>query len=141
MSRCCWSVAVAGILTVLTPPMAWAEAYPARPVRVIVPFAPGGATDIIARPILHKLSERLGQQFYVENIVGASGMIGTGQVARAAPDGYTLLFAFSNHATNPSIFDKVPYDPIKDFLPITLAVTSPAVLCVHPSLPVNTVAE
>ena len=108
----CVSVAVAGIVTLLTSPMVWAEHYPARPVRVIVPFAPGGATDIIARPILHELSERLGQQFYVENIVGASGMIGTGQVARAAPDGYTLLFAFSNHATNPSMFDKVPYDPI-----------------------------
>jgi tripartite-type tricarboxylate transporter receptor subunit TctC len=137
----CLSVAVVGIVTLVSSPMVWAERYPARPVRVIVPFAPGGATDIIARPILHELSERLGQQFYVENIVGASGMIGTGQVARAAPDGYTLLFAFSNHATNPSMFDKVPYDPIKDFAPITLAVTSPAVLCVHPSLPANTVAE
>ena len=137
----CLSVAVAGIVTLLTSPMVRAERYPARPVRVIVPFAPGGATDIIARPILHELSKQLGQQFYVENIVGASGMIGTGQAAKAAPDGYTLLFAFSNHATNPSMFDKVPYDPIKDFVPITLAVTSPAVLSVHPSLPANTVAE
>src|SRR5215813_12975754 len=95
IGRSCLSVAVASIITLLASPMVWAERYPARPVRVIVPFAPGGATDIIARPLLHELSMRLGRQFYVENIVGASGMIGTGQAARAAPDGYTLLFAFS----------------------------------------------
>ena len=119
-------------------PVVRAQTYPARPVRAIVPFAPGGATDIIARPILQELSKQLGQQFYVENIPGASGNIGTGQAAKAAPDGYTILLAFSSHVVNPSIFDKVPYDPLKDFAPITLAVTSPAVLSVNPALPART---
>ena len=119
----------------------WAGAYPARPVRVIVPFAPGGATDIIARPILQELSGRLRQQFYVENIAGASGNIGTAQAAKAAADGYTILFTFSSHVTNPSMFDKLAYDAVKDFEPITLLVNSPAVLTVHPSLPAKTVEE
>jgi len=134
-------VAAASIGYVVTSPIVWAQSYPARPVRAIVPFAPGGATDIIARPIVQELSRRLGQQFYVENIAGASGNIGTGQAAKALPDGHTILFAFSSHVTNPSMFDKVPYDPIKDFRPITLAVTSPSVLCAHPSLPAKTIAE
>lgn len=129
------------IVGVAASPAVWAQTYPARSVRVIVPFAPGGATDIVARPILHELSKRLGQQFYVENIPGASGNLGTGQAAKAAPDGYTVLFAFSSHVTNPSIFDKLPYDPVKDFAPVTLAVTSPAVLSVHPSLPAKTIEE
>ena len=122
-------------------PVVWAQTYPARSVRVIVPFAPGGATDIIARFILQELSKQLGQQFYVENIPGASGNVGTGIAAKAAPDGYTVLFAFSSHVTNPSIFDRVPYDPFKDFAPITLAVTSPAVLTVNPSLPAKTLQD
>lgn len=125
----------------VTSPVLSAPTYPTRPVRVIVPFAPGGATDIIARPILQELSKHLGQQFYVENVPGASGNIGTGQAAKAAPDGYTLLFAYSSHVTNPAMFDKLPFDPIKDFVPITLAATSPAVLSVHPSLPANTVDD
>ena len=117
------------------------QTYPAHPVRAIVPYPPGGATDIIARPILHELSKRLGQQFHVENVPGASGDIGTAKAAKAAPDGYTLLFAYSSHVVNLSLFDKVPYDPIKDFAPITLAVTSPAVLSVHPSFPAKTLDE
>ena len=135
------SVAGATIVGLAASPVVRAQTYPARSVRAIVPFAPGGATDIIARPILQELSKQLGQQFYVENIPGASGNIGTGQAAKAAPDGYTILFAFSSHVTNPSIFDKVPYDPFKDFAPITLAVTSPAVLSVNPSLPAKTIEE
>ena len=135
------SVAGATIVGLAASPVVRAQTYPARSVRVIVPFAPGGATDIIARPILQELSKQLGQQFYVENIPGASGNIGTGQAAKAAPDGYTILFAFSSHVTNPSIFDKVPYDPLKDFAPITLAVTSPAVLSVNPALPARTLEE
>ena len=110
-------------------------------MRVIVPFAPGGATDIIARLILQELSKQLGQQFYVENLAGASGNIGTGQAARAAPDGYTVLFAFSSHVTNPSMFDKLPYDPVRDFAPVTLAVTSPAVLTINPSVPAKTMED
>ena len=135
------SVAGATIVGLAASPVVRAQTYPARSVRAIVPFAPGGATDIIARPILQELSKQLGQQFYVENIPGASGNIGTGQAAKAAPDGYTILFAFSSHVTNPSIFDKVPYDPLKDFAPITLAVTSPAVLSVNPALPARTLEE
>ncbi len=131
----------AAALALATSPVAWAQAYPVRSVRAIVPFAPGGATDIIARLILQKLSEQLGQQFYVEHIAGASGNIGVGQAARAAPDGYTLLFAFSSYVTNPFIFDKVPYNPQKDFEPVTLAVTSPAVMSVNPSLPALSVKE
>ena len=134
-------VAGATIVGLAASPVVRAQTYPARSVRAIVPFAPGGATDIIARPILQELSKQLGQQFYVENIPGASGNIGTGQAAKAAPDGYTILFAFDSHVTNPSIFDKVPYDPLKDFAPITLAVTSPAVLSVNPALPARTLEE
>jgi tripartite-type tricarboxylate transporter receptor subunit TctC len=135
------SVAGATIVGLAASHVVRAQTYPARSVRVIVPFAPGGATDIIARPILQELSKQLGQQFYVENIPGASGNIGTGQAAKAAPDGYTILFAFSSHVTNPSIFDKVPYDPLKDFAPITLAVTCPAVLSVNPALPAKTLED
>jgi tripartite-type tricarboxylate transporter receptor subunit TctC len=121
--------------------MARAQAYPARPVRVIVPFAPGGTTDIFARLAAQKLSEQLGKQFYVENIPGASGNIGTGQAARAVPDGYTVLFAFSSHVVNPTLFDKIPYDPDKDFEPVTLAVVSTTVLTVNPSVPAKTVKD
>lgn len=135
------SVAGPAIIGLAAPPIAWAQTYPARSVRVIVPFAPGGATDIIARIVLQELSRQLGQPFYVENIAGASGNIGTGKAAKAASDGYTLLFAFSSYVTNPSIFDKVPYDPLKDFVPVTLMVNSPAVLCVHPSVPAKTTKE
>jgi len=135
------SIAGATITGLAASPLVCAQAYPARSVRVIVPFAPGGATDIIARLILQELSKQLGQQFYVENLPGASGNIGTGQAARAAPDGYTVLFAFSSHVTNPSMFDKVPYDPVRDFAPVTLAVTSPAVLTINPSVPAKTMED
>jgi tripartite-type tricarboxylate transporter receptor subunit TctC len=115
--------------------------YPVRPVRVIVPYAPGGVTDVSARLIAQQLSERLGKQFFVENLTGGSGNIGTAQAARAAPDGYTVLVAFSSFVVNPTLFDKLPFDPIKDFEPITLAVSSTTVLVVHPSLPVRNVKE
>jgi tripartite-type tricarboxylate transporter receptor subunit TctC len=108
---------------------------------VIVPFAPGGPTDTSARVIAQKLSERLGQQFYVENVGGAGGNIGMGQAAKAAHDGYTVLVAAPSYVVNPSLFDKVPYDPHKDFDAVTVAVTAPTVLTVHPSLPARTVEE
>ena len=123
------------------PRVAWAQAYPARPVRVIVPFAPGGPTDVFARLIAQKLSEHLGKQFYVENIAGAGGNVGAGRAAQAAPDGYTILVNGANHVVNPILYDQVPYDPAKDFEPVTIAVTAPAVLTVHPSLPAQTVKE
>jgi tripartite-type tricarboxylate transporter receptor subunit TctC len=110
-------------------------------VRAVVAFAPGGVTDTFARLMAQKLTEQLGKQVYIENIAGASGNIRTGQVAKAAPDGYTILFAFSSHVVNPTLFARVPYDPIKDFDPVTLAVASTTVLTVNPSVPANTVKE
>ena len=115
--------------------------YPTRAVRVIVPFAPGGGTDIFTRVAAQKLSERLGQQFYVENLVGAGGNTGTAQAARAAPDGYTVLFAFGSFVTNPSLYAKIPYDARKDFDPVTNAVSTTTVLMINPSLPVNTAKD
>jgi tripartite-type tricarboxylate transporter receptor subunit TctC len=123
------------------PRHAGAQTYPARPVRMIVPFAPGGTTDLFARLAAQKLSEGLGKQFYVENIPGASGNVATGQVARAAPDGYTVLVAFSSHVVNPTLFDKIPYDPYKDFESVILAVSATTVLFVNPSVPAKTVKE
>jgi tripartite-type tricarboxylate transporter receptor subunit TctC len=129
---------------VALPAMSWiarAQTYPTRPVRAVVAFAPGGVTDTFARLMAQKLTEQLGKQVYVENIAGASGNIGTGQVAKAAPDGYTILFAFSSHVVNPTLFARVPYDPIKDFDPVTLAVASTTVLTVNPAVPAKTVKE
>jgi tripartite-type tricarboxylate transporter receptor subunit TctC len=123
------------------PRIARAQAYPTRPVRAVVAFAPGGVTDTFGRLMAQKLTEQLGKQVYVENIAGASGNIGTGQVAKAAPDGYTILFAFSSHVVNPTLFARVPYDPIKDFDPVTLAVASTTVLTVNPAVPAKTVKE
>src|SRR5262245_50151859 len=108
----------------VVPRIAFGQAYPSRAVRVIVPFAPGGGTDIFARIAAQKLGESLGQQFYIENIAGAGGNIGVGQAARATPDGYTVLFAFGSFVVNPNTYAKVPYDPQKDFAPITLAVVA-----------------
>jgi len=110
-------------------------------VRVIVPYAPGGQTDVLARLIAQKLSEQFGKQFYVENILGASGNIGTGQAARAAPDGYTILIAFTTFAINPAFLKKAPYDPAKDFDAVTLAAASTTVLLINASLPVKSVNE
>jgi tripartite-type tricarboxylate transporter receptor subunit TctC len=120
---------------------AMAQTYPSRSVRAIVAFAPGGVTDTFTRLMAQKLSQNLGQQFYVDNIPGATGNIGTAQAAKAAPDGYTLLFAFSSYVVNPTLFDKIPYDPDKDFDPVTLAVSSTTVLTVNPMVPVATVKE
>ena len=115
------------------------QTYPARPVRMLVPFPPGGAVDVVARPLSQKLSERLGQQFYVENVGGAGGNIGTGQAARSAPDGYTILTALSSYVVNPALYAKIPYDPRKDFDPVTLAVSTPTALVVNPDVPANSV--
>ena len=128
-------------LVAVSPRTAPAEAYPSRPVRVIVPFAPSGGTDIFARIATQKLSEHLGQQFYIENIAGAGGNIGAGQAARATPDGYTVLFAFGSFVVNPSTYAKIPYDPQKDFAPVTLAVVAPTVLVVNPAVPATTIKD
>jgi tripartite-type tricarboxylate transporter receptor subunit TctC len=121
--------------------LTFAETYPVRPVRVIVPLAPGGPADVFARLTAQKLSEQLGGKFYVENIGGAGGNIGTGRAARAAPDGHTLLVTGLNHVVNPALYAQVPYDPSKDFDPVTLAVTSALVLTIHPLLPARTVKD
>jgi len=120
---------------------ALAQNYPTKPVRIVVPFGPGGPTDVTARLIAQQLSERLGQQFIVENVPGAGGNIGTTQVARAKGDGYTLLVASTGHMVNPSLYASISYDPKKDFAPITLIASSPNVLTVHPSVPAKTVKE
>src|ERR1700693_2944542 len=101
--------------------------YPLRPVRVIVPFAPGGVADVMGRLLAQKLSERLGEQFYVETHGGAGGNIATGIAAGTAPDGYTLLITSSSFVVNPSLHAKVPYDPVKDFAAVTIAAASPNV--------------
>ena len=116
-------------------------AWPDKPVKVIVPFAPAGPTDVMARLIAQKLSESLKQQFYVENHPGAGGNIGMMAVARSAPDGYTILVASSSFTVNPSLYAKNPYDAFKDFLPITLAAASPNILVVNADVPAKTVKE
>jgi tripartite-type tricarboxylate transporter receptor subunit TctC len=120
---------------------AQAQAYPSKSVRIVVPFAPGGPTDVIARIFAHKLSETMGQQFYVENLPGAGGNTGTAAAARAPADGYTILVVSTGFMINPSLYARVPYDPIKDFVPITLVAVSPNVLFVNPSVPAKTVKE
>ena len=131
----------AAIASLALSPTAWAQAYPARPVRIIVPYGPGGPTDVIGRLIALKLSEDLGKQVYVENIPGVGGNIGMGRAAQAPPDGYTILLAAPPFSINPVLYEKVPFDPQKDFDPVSLAVSSAVVLTVHPSLPARTVKE
>jgi tripartite-type tricarboxylate transporter receptor subunit TctC len=118
-----------------------AQAYPSRPVRMIVPFAAGGPTDVIARIVAQKLSETWGQQIYTENVPGGGGNTGAAMVARAPADGYTILVVSTGFIVNPSLYAKVPYDPIKDFSPVTLVASSPNVLSVYPPVPANSVRE
>src|SRR5687768_644074 len=118
-----------------------AQAYPSRPVRLIVPFPPGGGTDIISRTVAQKLSEGWGQPVVVDNRGGANGLIGTELAARAKPDGYTLLVVIATHAINPSLYRKLPYDTAKDFAPVTLMAQYPFILTIHPALPAKTVKE
>jgi tripartite-type tricarboxylate transporter receptor subunit TctC len=120
---------------------AHAQGYPAKPVRVIVPSSAGGGTDIVARIIMPELSKRLGQQVVIDNRPGAGTMIGIEAAARAPGDGYTLLMGLSTLAINSALKKQVPYDPVRDFAPITVAVTSASILVVHPSLPVRTLKE
>ena len=118
-----------------------AQSYPNRPVRFIVPYPAGGATDIISRLIGDKLGAALGQQFVIDNRAGGGQKIGTSLAAKAAPDGYTILLVSITHAINPGLFKEMPYDAIKDFSPITLTAISPLVLVVHPSVPAKSVRE
>ncbi len=120
---------------------AFAQAYPDRPVKIVVPFAPAGPTDVIARIVADKLSASLGKQFYVENRAGAGGNTGTAAVATSPADGYTLIVVSTGFVVNPSLFAKVPYDPVKDFAPISIVAVSPNVMTVHPSVPAKNVKE
>jgi len=118
-----------------------AAGYPERPVKIVVPFAAGGPTDVMARLLAQKLSERLGKQFFVEDLPGAGGNLGTVNVARAAPDGYTILIASSSYVVNPSLYKNCPYDPYKDFEPVILAAVTPNIVIVNPSVKANTMKE
>src|SRR3569833_1889975 len=130
-----------GAALACSPSGALAQAYPSRPVRLLVPYAVGGPTDIIARLTAQTLSEQLGKQFYVENVGGAGGNIGMGHGARCAADGYTVLVVPPNIVVNPAMYDTVPYDPYKDFEPITVAVSAPTVVTIHPSVAARTLGE
>jgi tripartite-type tricarboxylate transporter receptor subunit TctC len=123
------------------PRVASALDYPTRPVRVIVPFAPGGPLDVFGRLMVEKLSQHFSQQFYIENVGGGAGNIGTARAAKATADGYTLLLTANNHIINPLLYGSVPYDAFKDFEPVTLAVGFPTALSVNPSLTARTVTE
>ena len=135
-----WAATAALIAAV--PLSAWPQAWPAKPVRLIVPFAPGGAVDVTARTISQSLTTRLGQQVIVDNRGGAGGNIGVEAAAKSQPDGYTLVMATSGQiAINPHMYSRLPFDPVKDLAPITPAGQAVNALCVHPSLPARSVKE
>ena len=131
----------AAVLLLALPVPAAEPGFPTRPVRIIVPLAPGGGTDNITRIMAPRMTELLGQQIVVDNRPGAGGQIGTDLVAKAKPDGYTILNVESSFASNPSLFSKLPYDTLRDFAPISLLGTTPNVLIVHPSVPAKTLKE
>src|SRR5262245_31048068 len=122
---------------------AWAQAdWPSRPLRMVVPFPPGGPTDIVARPVAQRLSESLGQQVIIDNKGGAGGTIGADSVAKAPADGYTLLMGtVGTQAINATLYPALSYDPVRDFAPVTLVAAAPVALVAHPSVPAATVAE
>ena len=129
-------------LAAIGPSQALAQAYPTKPVRLVVPFPPGGSTDIVARIVAQRLGERIGQPLVVENRGGAGGTIGTEAVAKAAPDGYVLGFAStSTHAVAPAVYAKLGYDPVKDFAPISLVAVTPYLLVVNPKVEVKSLKE
>lgn len=139
------SLAILAVLTSTTLSVAIgaqrAPEYPTKPIRMILPFAPGGGADLTGRLVAPGLTERLGQPVVMDNRPASSGIIGAEIAARAAPDGHTLMVATSSVAANPSVYKKLPYDIVKDFAPITLAVNSPLVVVVHPSVPAKTMQE
>jgi len=129
---------VALAVALVIPGSAFAQQYPSKPVKIIVPFPPAGVTDIVARLVAQKLSEKLGEQFYIENIAGAGGNLGMGQAARSPGDGYTILFASSSIVVNPTLYSKVPFDIDKDFVPVTKAGATPNSWQVNPDFPAST---
>jgi tripartite-type tricarboxylate transporter receptor subunit TctC len=136
-----WLWVLAGLLLLAGIGPASAQTYPNRPVRVVVGFPAGGPTDVIARLVAQRLSDSLGQQFFVENVGGAGGNTAAGQVARATPDGYTIMAISTGFVVNPSLYAKVPYDPVKDFAAVTLVAVSPNVVVVNPLVPAKTLPE
>jgi tripartite-type tricarboxylate transporter receptor subunit TctC len=138
---CKLRLAYAGAFAVLHAGVAPAQGYPTKPVRVIVPFVPGGGADAAGRLFAAKLSDNLGQQFVIDNRGGAAGVIGAEIAAKAAPDGYTLFLSTANMAMNVSLYGKRSYDPLRDFATVSLLSSTPNVITVHPSLPVKTVKE
>ena len=133
-------IAVA-LVAVLIASAGHAQNYPSKQVRIIVPYPPGGPTDVIARLLAQHLTDALGQTFYVENLSGASGAIGAGTAAKSAPDGSTLLVVTNDFAVAPVTSSKLPYDPVKDFAPVSIVSSSPQVVIAHPSLPAKTLTE
>ena len=130
------------MMLIATLPAALAQAnYPTQPVRVIVTTAPGGGLDTFSRLVAREFSERAGQQFVVDNRPGAGTTIGSAVAAKAKPDGYTLLLTTSSYAISPAIYRSIPYDPLRDFAPITMGASAPNVMVVHPSVPVKSVRE
>jgi len=134
-------ILTAAIAISLAPAITLAQTYPLKPVRIISPYPPGGGNDILARTISPKLGELLGQQVIVDNRPGANTIIGTELTAKSPPDGYTIILVPSSHAINSSLYQKLPYDAVKDFPPITLVGSGPLILVVHPSLPIHSVRE
>lgn len=133
---------LAVVMSLFAMPFAWAQsAFPAKSIRVILPFPPGGGADAFMRPLAPRLAELTGQQWVIDNRPGANGNIAAELVAHAAPDGYTLFFANSSFAINPSLYRKLPFDAARDFTPITLAAITPSLLATHPSLPVKGVKD
>lgn len=130
-----------GVAIAMAGTLAMAQAYPSKPVRIIVPFPAGGGNDVTARLVGAKLTETLGQQFLVENRPGAGGTIGIEAAARSAPDGYTLMVVPQNLVINPSLFEKIGFDPVKDFAPIAVLVDSPVMIGVHAAVPANSLRE
>ena len=138
----CGLVAALSLSGVVSAASAVEPVYPVRPVRFIVPFAPGGSTDTLARTLAQRLSDALGQQVVVDNRAGGNGNIGTELVARAAPDGHSIVLGYiANLGIGPSLYAKLPFDPVRDFAPITLLAVAPNILVAHPSVPVKSVRE
>ena len=132
--------AAVGMLLAGAAAPAYAQSWPVKPIRIIVPYGTGSATDALARLIAQKLSDSFAQQVVVDNQPGANGIPASATVAKAAPDGYTLIMIAANHVVNASLYSKLPYDTLKDFKPVLRVAFAPFILCVHPSLPVKNLA-
>ena len=137
--RCISRAVLLAVLAAAALPAASQERFPSRPVRIVVPFPPGGTSDIVTRILGEKLSVAFGQTIVVDNRPGAAGMLGTDIVAKANPDGHTLFMAFVSHSINPFVYAKLPYDPVRDFSPVSLVSTTANIIVVHPSVPAKTV--